>query len=181
MLTPELIKKCEDKVLETYMLAQRVFGQPFELCSLRFGVKGKRVGGYANLSNNLINLNPHFFNFPSNHEHLINVVIPHEIAHLLDGIMNPNEKRHHGKTWVNIMLSLGLEPNPYHNMEGSKEYKPQGKRPRPYVYECPSCKKSFCLTSNLHTKILRGQWRNCSMCNVRVNFKHQIGVTIKVN
>lgn len=173
MITTELKRKCEDKVLETYMLAQRVFGRTFDICKLEFTVGGKRVGGYAQPTNNLINLNPHFFQFKNNIDHIINVTIPHEIAHLLDNIMYPSKtKRHHGPTWKYIMVKLGLKPDRCHDMEGTKEYKPSGPRPRPYVYECPSCKRVFHLTSNLHTKILRGQWRKCSVCKVEVHWKY---------
>ena len=52
-------------------------------------------------------------------EEIFNIVLPHEIAHQIDFNLNgyPKNNRWHGTTWKNIMISFGLEPRTYHNME----------------------------------------------------------------
>jgi predicted SprT family Zn-dependent metalloprotease len=46
-------------------------------------------------------------------------IMVHEIAHQVDYNLNgvPAGNRWHGKTWQDIMLNYGVEPNTYHDME----------------------------------------------------------------
>lgn len=51
-------------------------------------------------------------------ENMLNVILPHEMAHQIDWNLNGwyPRKPHHGKAWIEIMVKLGLEPDPYHSM-----------------------------------------------------------------
>jgi predicted SprT family Zn-dependent metalloprotease len=53
--------------------------------------------------------------FPKN---MIEVILPHEIAHQIDFNLNGwyNRKQYHGKAWIEIMVKTGQNPNPYHSM-----------------------------------------------------------------
>ena len=49
---------------------------------------------------------------------MIQVILPHEIAHQIDFNLNGwyDRKPHHGKMWIEIMNKIGQIPNPYHSM-----------------------------------------------------------------
>jgi predicted SprT family Zn-dependent metalloprotease len=53
--------------------------------------------------------------FPDN---MTRVILPHEIAHQIDFNLNGwyDRKPHHGKQWIEIMVRIGQNPNPYHSM-----------------------------------------------------------------
>ena len=50
---------------------------------------------------------------------MLNVILPHEIAHQIDYILHglPKNNRWHGRTWSEIMVKYGLPAKAYHNME----------------------------------------------------------------
>lgn len=74
-----------------------------------------KTAGNCAVEHNIINLGWKFF--PKHSDEMINVVLPHEIAHQVDYNLFGLPKRWHGKTWQDIMIKYGLPPNPYHNME----------------------------------------------------------------
>ena len=49
---------------------------------------------------------------------MLNVILPHEIAHQIDWNLNGwyPRKPHHGKAWIEIMVKIGHNPEPYHTM-----------------------------------------------------------------
>lgn len=50
---------------------------------------------------------------------MLNVILPHEIAHQVDFILHglPKGNRWHGRTWSEIMVKYGLPPKAYHSMD----------------------------------------------------------------
>ncbi len=59
-----------------------------------------------------------------NIEHFLATTVPHEFAHLVDGIVNPHTRRRgygkrslHGPTWQNIMWLFGVDPNRCHSYD----------------------------------------------------------------
>ena len=50
---------------------------------------------------------------------MLNVILPHELAHQIDYNLNGwyDRKSHHGKPWVDIMVKIGQNPAAYHTME----------------------------------------------------------------
>lgn len=61
---------------------------------------------YIDLSCYLMERNPETFR---------TVTIPHELCHLIAFRLYGDKG--HGKPWKKVMVEMGLEPNPYHNME----------------------------------------------------------------
>ena len=172
---PQLSELIENKVLDTYLLAQKQFLRDFELPRLTFDASGKRVGAWAFSKRNLIQFNAHFFQFKNNWDDIVNQTTPHEIAHLICDLLFPSAKQAHGPEWRYVASKLGIEPRRCHNMEGVKEYKPQ---PRPYIYWCLGCKKEFKLTGIKHSRILNGTNYFCGACRGKIVFVRQLTVTI---
>lgn len=76
-----------------------------------------RVAGYCETDLNKITLSVPFLE--QHWDNMLNVILPHEMAHGIDYILNGwyLRKRHHGKHWRDIMEKIGQNPNPYHSME----------------------------------------------------------------
>lgn len=164
-LNSDLIRRAEDKVLEVYLLAQDVFRQNFVLPTVKFDLNSTRIAGFAQYSTNTIQINSHFFvKFPLE---TVRDTIPHEIGHLLNDKLFPNRKqRHHGPEFRYVGQKLNIPFTRCHSMsldENIDKYK------RRFEYRCP-CGKTFHLTSNLHTKIQRGNHRICNRCKQRIVF-----------
>lgn len=51
-------------------------------------------------------------------KNMINVILPHELAHQIDYDVFGwyARKPHHGKCWIEIMVKIGQKPEPYHTM-----------------------------------------------------------------
>jgi hypothetical protein len=107
-----LVGQVEDKVLETYLLAEKVFGRCFDLPSIQWNLSGA-CAGRAIWPDNRIRLNPVLL--CENVEDFVRETVPHEIAHLLNRAMNGNSVTPHGKEWKAIMRAMGLKPQRCHN------------------------------------------------------------------
>lgn len=114
MINADLIKRVEDKVLETYITLQNLYRRSFVMCHIEYQLNSKRIAGQAFLSRNLIKINPTYL--AENPDEMINITVPHEIAHLATHTMYPHAKQAHGPEWKSVMRAIGLPPNPYHNM-----------------------------------------------------------------
>lgn len=76
-----------------------------------------RCAGRAWYDKHLVELGSKFFaKFEAN---MVRVILPHELAHIIDGILrgSDNITRYHDAEWQKIMLAIGQEPKPYHSME----------------------------------------------------------------
>ena len=76
-----------------------------------------RCAGCNHSADNRIDLGYKFFE--KYHSNMMDVILPHELAHQIDYNLNGwyNRKPHHGKAWIEIMQKIGQAPNPYHSME----------------------------------------------------------------
>jgi predicted SprT family Zn-dependent metalloprotease len=76
-----------------------------------------KTAANCEVENNRINFGMKFM--PKFENEMLNVILPHEIAHQIDYILHglPTGNRWHGKTWQEIMVKYGLPPNAYHTME----------------------------------------------------------------
>jgi len=172
-VSPELIKRIEDKILETLLLLQSRYPKTnLDIPKWRWTKMG-RVAGKAHYIDNLVELNPDFL---TNHlEELINQTLPHEIAHLVSvKVYGQQLGRGHGRFWKSVMYALspmGVECRRCHDysLDGVSKV-----HPRPYEYVCRCKDKTFNLTANIHNKIQRGQKRICVRCKTVIVLKSSI-------
>ncbi len=75
-----------------------------------------KTAGSCFQDQNRVSLSLKFFKY--HFDTMIDVILPHEIAHQVDyNLFGESEKRcGHGKNWKMIMLAYGLPANPYHSM-----------------------------------------------------------------
>jgi len=171
-VSPEIIKRIEDKILETLLLLQARYTKAnLEIPTWRWNKMG-RIAGKAHYTGNLIELNPDYI---ANHlDQLINQTLPHEIAHLAAvKIYGLQLGRGHGRFWKSVMYSLspmGVQVKRCHDysLDGVSKV-----RPRPYEYVCRCKDKTFNLTANIHNKIQRGSIRHCVRCKATITLKVQ--------
>ena len=73
--------------------------------------------GYNWSQKNTVDLAAKFF--VNNKQNMLNVILPHELAHQIDFNLNGwrENKKHHGREWQIIMVELNQIPDPYHTMK----------------------------------------------------------------
>ena len=79
-----------------------------------------RTAGMCYQDQNLIQLSYKFFVAKTQYrDYMLDVILPHEVAHQADWFLYGESEKTcgHGVHWCEIMVQLGLEPNPFHNME----------------------------------------------------------------
>ena len=75
-----------------------------------------KTAGLSHCEDNKVTLAAKFLaKFP---KEISYVTLPHELAHQIDFNLNGwyTRKPHHGKQWIEIMVKIGQEPEPYHKM-----------------------------------------------------------------
>ena len=75
------------KVEEGYKKAEAYYSRTFNRPTVLFNLRGK-TGGTANHGTNTLKFHPVFL--MENEEHYIESTIPHEVAHLIDAVVNPD-------------------------------------------------------------------------------------------
>lgn len=156
MLEKHLITQVEDKVLETLLTAQRVFGRTFELPKVEFKDMG-RTAGKAYFGQNRIVLAPTLLQ--ENGFDFIERTVPHEIAHLVNHYVYPFAKQAHGPEWRSVMRGLGLsEVSRCHSYDTSSVAQSRDK----WIYTC-GCGKRFEFGAARHRRAQSGQYR-CGKC-----------------
>lgn len=120
------------------------------------------VAGYATGRYN-IRINTSLLH--TNWEEMLNVTVPHEVAHCVVQQVWGNRGikiKSHGQQWQWVMALLGLPAQRCHDMQITKTRK----HPRKYVYDCGQCEHN--LTLNKHNKI---QKKNAQyVCNASGNY-----------
>jgi len=88
----------------------------FDCPTIKINNRFTKTGACCHTTDNLIEVGGKFFT--KHAENMLRVIIPHEMAHQIDQDLNGwyDRKPHHGKQWIEIMVKIGQEPNPYHSM-----------------------------------------------------------------
>lgn len=154
MISPLLISRLEDKVLETYEKAQHIYGRNFAVPNIVVKDIGTK-GGTASYLTQTLTFSETLYK--ENVEHFLASTVPHEVAHLITRAMYPRCTPH-GWEWKSVMRALGVEPNRCHSYNVASVAR--GVR---YVYSC-NCDKEFLIGRAVHQKIQGGQKRYCRKC-----------------
>lgn len=159
MITNELRLQAETALLNACQKLESHFKKPFPLPTLLFDVKGTK-GGFAKHSTWSIHINPILFT--ENVTTTLEIIIPHEVAHL--GDMFYFKSWGHGRTWKFVMSRvMGIAPDRCHNMDVENA---RAKAVKRFIYMCPSCAEELELTIGKHQKIQRGLkiWHGSGRC-----------------
>mgnify|MGYP000996666110 CR=1 FL=1 len=157
-LPPDLIRRVDGKVIETYLLAEKLYGRHFELPTIVWDLRGL-CAGRAQWPSNRIRLNPIFLT--ENPEAFIRQTVPHEIAHLVNRSLFGAAVKSHGPEWKNVMRGFGLEPLRCHNYVVTHS---SFRKQRRHHYFC-SC-RSHLISQVMHNRIRSGSVYSCRNCGV---------------
>jgi SprT protein len=163
----ELITKVEDRVLELYLQAQRIWEKVFDVPLLHFDLAGT-TAGRAYYQFRCIRLNPILL--LENESNFIHRTVAHECAHLIAFEMHGPIIRPHGPEWKDVMVMLGLDPKRCHNYDTSRA---RVRRQRFYRYGC-NC-RAIWKSGRTHFRIQRRELSmTCSWCNSHFMFQEEI-------
>jgi predicted SprT family Zn-dependent metalloprotease len=115
MINVKALQNLTDKLWEDYC---EIFPTlvKFDVPTIKLNARYTKCAGCNVSDENVIQLATKFIaKFPDN---MLNVILPHEIAHQIDFNLNGwyDRKPHHGKSWIAVMEKIGQPANPYHSM-----------------------------------------------------------------
>lgn len=158
MISDDLVVRAHQKISECLDLATEAFGREFEFPKVKF-TKGGRVAGIARPESWEVNYNPVLF--AENVEDFLLRTVPHEVAHLIDYAMHPENftgygrRSIHGLTFKKIMRYFGAPEATCHSYDTSSV----SQKRKSFRYVCPTCSASFELGSARHRKMQAGHTR----------------------
>ena len=162
----QIICRVEDKVIETYLIAERLYGCAFELPSIRWDLCGL-YAGRADVRQNVIRFNQ--TPLSENLDDFLRQTVPHEVAHLVNRTLNGQFVRPHGQEWKSIMQAFGLAPLRCHSyrVENSRVVKQ-----RRHTYRCECREHSISQTT--HNRIQKGWRYSCRFCGIFITIMRPI-------
>jgi len=164
-VSDEIKKRVTAKLDECMLTIEKATERGFKFPNVIYTKRG-RTAGTANHSKYTINLNPILLN--ENADAFIERTVPHEFAHLIDRILNPETRNRrttrgrrmkndvHGKTWKNIMMLLGAPTTRCHSYDTKNSaHAPRVKNK--FKYWCGGCEKNLFLGPVRHKRIQSGR------------------------
>lgn len=164
----EIKQRVNERIERDIEVAEKHFGIKIKFPNVVYKKRGT-VAGVAKHYMWEIDLNPVLL--MENLDEMINDTVPHELAHLIDYQLHPEnfasgritmtrsgryrrEKRSvHGPTWKNIMIVLGVDPSRTHNMDTTNSRVKKGPK---HVYVCKTCGTVMELGDKRHAKMQAG-------------------------
>lgn len=146
------------KLQECLEIAEQRFGRKFKFPKVRYDKRGT-TAGTAHFRDWAVNFNAILL--VENEDAFIARTVPHELAHLIDYKVHPENFRCgygrkrsvHGPTWKRIMMMFGADPSRCHSYDVSKA---KVKEKTKHQYECKTCKSIMTVGPVRHRKIQRG-------------------------
>lgn len=113
MTTPQqqMLAKCK----EVFATATTLYGVDMSKCGIRFDLKG-RAGGMACRRGGQVYMRFNYDMIARETEEMVNVVVPHEIAHIVC-FLKPTLGRNHDAGWARVCRTLGGTGDRTHDME----------------------------------------------------------------
>lgn len=102
--------------------------------------------------------------FLANQDEFFDEIIPHEVCHIVQYILHPNEFIDHGEKWRDLMLELGLKPNVYHDLDISAV----DKKVYRYTCACDNGNRYHQVLESKHKRLQEGKVQKCGTCETRI-------------
>jgi SprT protein len=150
----ELEQFATDTIEACYIQAEQTLSKTFKRPTVTFDQRGK-IAGSARLSENRLKLNLTLF--AENQQEFLQVVIPHEVCHLLVYKLYGRVKPH-GIEWKTLMMELyNLPGRATHQMDVTSVSQ------KTVLYKCDCGPVQ--LTLRRHNKTFKGTKYFCRRCN----------------
>lgn len=135
--------------------AEKHYGRTFAFPTIVYKKRGT-TAGTANDRTYTIDLNPTLL--MENLDAFIARTVPHEFAHLVDGIVNPHtrmgrKRSVHGPSWKRIMMLFGADPSRCHSYDVTNA-KQSSRRTTKHVWVCGCGEATMELGAKRHAKQL---------------------------
>lgn len=145
--------RVEQKLRDCLQLAKKAYGREFVMPLITYNVRGGHAGR-AYYNEHRVDFNAVLLN--ENVEKFIERTVPHELAHLITGILHPHTKggrfqkaSPHGAEWREVMAALGCKDvTRCHDYDTSSVKRSRGT----HAYKCSQCGHSFSLTDKAKHK-----------------------------
>lgn len=153
VIVPEWLQsEVEVRVQELLIMARSAYGRSFQFPEIRYKVSGK-VAGRASYQGYWMDFNAALL--VDNVKYFMEHTIPHELAHLITGIMYPSifhgrKMSHHGREWKTVMVMLGADPARCHSLDVTKVARTR--ITRKFRYVCDFCNGTVELGTKRHRK-----------------------------
>lgn len=141
------------KIEDCLSLAARHYERAFDVPDIRYDLRGN-VAGKAN--GRYIRINPELL--AKNWDDMINVTIPHEVAHVVVRQMYGGRVKSHGDEWKHVMALFGLKPDRCHSYQTTPAR--VVKRKHRYLCLC----RTHMVTAILHNRMMKGYRYTCGTC-----------------
>ena len=153
LVTAEVKQKVTAKLQQCIQIAQEKYDVTFMFPSVVYRKRGT-TAGTADYYKNQIDLNPVLL--MDNIDAFLSRTVPHEMAHLITGIVYPHtnyasygkKRSPHGSEWKSVMRVLGADPSRCHNYDISTVKKERVS----YEYICEKCGTSIEMSTRAHNK-----------------------------
>lgn len=161
--TQSLASEVEAKIAESLNTLQEKLPQ-FDINSsivVEYDLTGTTAG--QAWGTHKIRLNLKLLNDPASRDHMLDVTIPHEVAHIVVHRIwgQGSNVRSHGRQWAYCMFLLGLKPNRTHDLVVEK-----ARKHRYHTYYCRCGPKQ--LSQTRHNRIQRGTIYHCTNCGAKL-------------
>lgn len=132
-------------VEDSFCLAERIFDRKFERCRVLVNIRPtSHVAANASVNPRIIRINPSIYH--CHPQKMINVICPHEVAHIVAFDLFGRKAWNHGIWWKAVMRKMGQPPVVRHDLVCLSNYLKT-------VYECSGCKTQKIINNVDHRKI----------------------------
>lgn len=138
----------KDAVEAAYQKAEAIYNRKFKRPIIKANIQFRSgIAGQAVYTNWTLRINPNLYRkYPAQ---MLEVTIPHEVAHLVSAEMYGKEGVGHGPRWKSVMIALGQKPDRCHKM-----LVPAAKTKA--VYGCQNCEKQILTSRKGHFMAMNG-------------------------
>lgn len=164
-----LVDEVEQAVKQWVVRARNILGmtqRQLPTPTIRFGLRG-RMAGQAVLARRRGDANAIRINIElllSHRREMIDVTVPHEVAHVAIHCRHGRRVRPHGPEWKALMHAFGVPADVCHDMPTTPT-----RKLRQFPYRC-GCDELAWLTSIRHRRAQNGTVYRCRRCGDKLEF-----------
>lgn len=165
------------KVKECLAKAEARYGQTFAIPKIDYYHTGT-CAGRAWQNEWRIELHAGLLKSTETRDEMINITVPHEVAHLITGRVYPEvnqrgamtvtsrgrlrrgKRESHGPRWKSVMAVFGVDDSRCHDMDTTAFARPKDK----YDYRCVKCSTNYTVGPKIHNQLVRNsasRWCKC--------------------
>lgn len=161
MISPELKRRIEDKILDSLLRAQTRFNRTFDVPTIIYHHSMGGVAGTAHAGRNEITFSESLLLRHS--EEFLNRTVPHEVAHIVCRNVFPRAKQAHGPEWRYVCQVLGMSDlKRCHSYDTAGLIQRRAPRAKQFALRCKCGEHKVTIT--IYKRFLTGTKYRCAKC-----------------